>query len=81
MSIADLPPVTASRTVCHCIRVTEAEIENAITDGMAQSVRCVMNQTGAGTGCTACHPAIRRYLANQCPSPSSSASAPTCVMR
>lgn len=68
MSTAELPAPDATavtRKVCHCIGVSGEQIEQVIDAGLAQTVRCVMNHTGAGTGCTACHPAIRRYLASR----------------
>lgn len=63
--------------VCHCLRITEAEIRETADALSAPTVRCVMKETGAGSGCTACHRRIRDLLADQCP-PSSS---PTCVIR
>ena len=64
--------------VCHCLKVTQAEVESAIVSSDEPTLRSVMKMTDAGLGCTACHPAIRRLLKAQCPLASSS---PTCVMR
>ena len=64
--------------VCHCLKVTLAEVESAIVTSDDPSLRCVMRMTGAGTGCTACHRAIRNLIQAQCPP---TASSPTCVMR
>ena len=64
--------------ICHCLKVTQAEVESAIVISDDPSLRCVMRMTGAGTGCTACHRAIRGLIQAQCPAASSS---PTCVMR
>lgn len=72
-----LPPISDT-VVCHCLNVTKSEIESAIVTSDEPSLRAVMNLTCAGTGCTACHRAIRRLMADQCPFASSS---PTCVMR
>lgn len=49
--------------VCHCLRVSRTEINEAIESGEVQTVRCVMRKTSAGSGCTACHCTIRRMLA------------------
>jgi bacterioferritin-associated ferredoxin len=51
------------RPVCHCLRVEEDEIRDAIDDGELQTVRQVTASCGAGGGCTACHRHIKRYLA------------------
>lgn len=51
------------RPVCHCLRVEEAEIRDAIDGGELQTVRQVTAACGAGGGCTACHRHIKRYLA------------------
>jgi NAD(P)H-nitrite reductase large subunit len=64
--------------ICHCLKVTQAEVESAIVTSDEPSLRCVMRMTGAGTGCTACHRTIRSMIHAQCPPASSS---PTCVMR
>lgn len=68
----------SDRIICHCLRVTESEIRSAVEVGDASSVKRVMDCTQAGSGCTACHLAIRRILADQCPP---SASSPICVIR
>ena len=64
--------------ICHCLKVTQAEVESAIVTSDEPSLRCVMRMTGAGTGCTACHRAIRGMIQAQCPP---AASSPTCVSR
>lgn len=64
--------------VCHCLRVTLAEMQSAIVASDAPTVKSLIGCTGAGGGCTACHPAIRKLIADQCPF---AASSPTCVMR
>lgn len=78
---------TADPIVCRCLGISEAEIKTAADVSVeTPTVRCIMQMTGAGSGCTACHRRIRQLLterrvaelalANQCPAPSSS---PTCV--
>lgn len=64
--------------ICHCLKVTQAEVESAIVTSDEPSLRCVMRMTGAGTGCTACHQKIRNLIQTQCPP---AASSPTCVIR
>ena len=49
----------ADPVVCHCLHVTEMEIRGAVSTGAVNSLRDVMDCTGAGTGCTACHLRIR----------------------
>lgn len=69
---------TTDRIVCHCLRVTESEISGAVVVAELETVKQVMDFTGAGSGCTACHCAIKKLLGGQCPA---SASSPTCVIR
>lgn len=76
--MASVVESSTERIICHCLRVTECEIRSSIAVGDLDSVKKVMDFTGAGSGCTACHCAIKRLLAAQCPPPSSS---PTCVIR
>ena len=68
----------ADRIVCQCLRVSESDVRAAIQAGDVDSVKRIMDHTGAGTGCTACHAAIKRLLAGQCPA---SGSSPICVIR
>ena len=63
--------VTDEKIVCHCLRISEREIGEAVANGTIESVRCVINETGAGSGCTACHAAIKGLLAGPCQSFSS----------
>ena len=68
---------TTCEIVCHCLQISQAEIETAAETTAAPTVRCIMKKTGAGTGCTACHRKIRQLVGDQCPSGAS----PTCVIR
>ena len=54
---------TTDRIVCHCLRVTEMEIRGAISTGEVETLRDVVNCTGAGGGCTCCHRRIRDLIA------------------
>lgn len=64
--MASVIQTVADRVICPCLQVRESEIRGAIEYGGAESVKCVMKHTGAGTGCTSCHLTIRRMLAAQC---------------
>jgi len=54
--------------VCLCKVVSDKDIRRAIDDG-ATNVKQVAKCTGAGTGCGACHDAIRDEIdeRTQCP--------------
>ena len=51
--------------VCHCLKVTEAALLAALGSGEIGSVRDIIRHTEAGSGCTACHSLLRRYLEQQ----------------
>ena len=76
--MASVVESSTDRVLCHCLRVTESEIRGAVAVGDLESVKQVMDYTGAGKGCTACHCAIKKIIAAQCVA---SGSSPTCVMR
>ncbi len=59
----DANPNTTDPIVCHCLRVTKSQVEDAIAVGSCSLVKDVMNLTNAGGGCTACHRKIRDLLA------------------
>lgn len=48
--------------ICDCLQVTEARLARAIKEEGLRTVKEVSACTGAGEGCTACHPLIRTYL-------------------
>jgi len=48
--------------LCHCAGVAEATVREAVATGIAVTVGDVMETTGAGTGCRACHCRIQRVL-------------------
>ena len=62
--------------VCHCLGVTEEELVTALTTHDLRTVRDVRRQTGAGTGCNACHRRIEVYIQSY-----SSSSAEICSAR
>tara|TARA_B100000029_G_scaffold110985_3_gene102938 strand:- start:3927 stop:4160 length:234 start_codon:yes stop_codon:yes gene_type:complete len=57
-----LPELSNERVVCHCLNVTAGDIRMAAELGEVESLREVMSATRAGTGCTCCHPMIRRLI-------------------
>ena len=57
-----LPRLGDEKIVCHCLNVTAGDIRSASEVDELESLRAVMQQTRAGTGCTCCHPVIRRLL-------------------
>ena len=52
-------------TLCHCLRISHAEVTDCIAVTGAESVGEVAQQTGAGSGCMACHCRIRELLATR----------------
>ncbi len=64
--------------VCHCLRVTEEALTDAITRFGLQTLNDVRQATGAGDGCTACHHRIRQVLREVA---QSSSSEPICSVR
>lgn len=70
------------RIVCECLKVTQKQVVSCIREGKACSLRQIQACTGAGGGCTACHPALEALLEKEAaknaaylPSPSPSFSA------
>lgn len=56
-------PVNASeRYVCACLRVSRAELLEAIASLKVRTLEDLRAHTGAGDGCTACHRRLRHYL-------------------
>ena len=55
--------VTApSRYLCHCLKVTQDQVRDAVGFHGCDSVEEVTACCGAGGGCTACHRRIRAVL-------------------
>jgi NifU-like protein len=48
--------------VCRCLGVTEVELLAALATNDIRSIQELRQLTGAGTGCNACIPKLRRYL-------------------
>ncbi|HYF00977.1 MAG TPA: (2Fe-2S)-binding protein [Planctomycetota bacterium] len=51
-----------TKYLCDCLKVTTRQVAAAVRCGKACSIADVTTCTGAGGGCTACHPAIRELL-------------------
>ena len=48
--------------ICHCLGVTRAAVEEAIALCGLKTVKEISRETGAGSGCTACHAKLRELL-------------------
>ena len=70
---------TTDPIVCHCLRVTESQVQDAIAVGSCSNVKDVMKMTDAGGGCTACHRQILDMLAKSNRQPSEDS--PICIAR
>ena len=49
--------------VCRCLQVMESDLLDVMDRCPVSNLQDVANQTGAGSGCTACHRLLRKYLA------------------
>jgi bacterioferritin-associated ferredoxin len=78
-----MSPSTNPETIlCHCLGVTETDVRIAISSGSVQSLKCLMNGTGAGTGCTACIRRLSALISEEgCPQSSPSVEPAACVAR
>ena len=56
------PAPREGRYVCACLRITECELLNTLSRADIRTLRDLRRTIGAGDGCTACHPALKRYL-------------------
>ena len=72
---------TTDKILCHCLGVTETDVRSAVSTGEVQSIKCVMNGTGAGTGCTACLRRINALLLCEGSLQSESPQPAACVAR
>ena len=62
-----MSPSTSEKIICHCLGVTETDLRVAISNGSVQSLKCIMNGTGAGPGCTACLHKINALISERYP--------------
>ena len=51
--------------VCRCLKVTAGEVQAAIEQVEAPTVRDVARSTGAGSGCMACHCTLKKLIAQR----------------
>lgn len=51
-----------TRVVCRCLQVTEDIILDALRRHGVTSLKELRQLTGAGEGCTCCHPDLRRLM-------------------
>jgi bacterioferritin-associated ferredoxin len=56
------------RFVCECLKVTREQVLAAVRTG-ARTLIELRTRTGAGGGCTACHPALRELIERGAPRP------------
>ncbi len=48
--------------VCRCLQITEHELLETLANKDVQTLKDLRRLIGAGDGCTACHPTLKRYL-------------------
>ena len=48
--------------VCHCLGISESAVADAVAVCGLATVKEVCRETGAGSGCTACHTRLRELL-------------------
>lgn len=68
--------IQQDQMICYCLGLRESQVAAAIEAHGCDHLKAVMNCSGAGTGCTACHRRIQgvlnKHLGTQCPPSSSS---------
>ncbi len=62
VSTQDTPAVSHNEILCRCLKVTHAQVEQAITVFSAETVQEVASLTEAGTGCMCCRRCIRDLI-------------------
>lgn len=55
----------SDRILCHCLRITERQVSDAVERNALCTLREVMRSTGAGRGCMSCHSRIKAVLAGE----------------
>jgi len=48
--------------ICHCLEVSESAVADAVAIYGLCTIKEVCRETGAGSGCTACHARIKELL-------------------
>jgi NifU-like protein len=51
--------------VCFCLKVSEKDLIKAIRSHKITSIDDITHHTKAGDGCTACHPVLKKLLAQE----------------
>jgi bacterioferritin-associated ferredoxin len=69
------------RLVCHCLRVSEADLRQALVTFDLRTIKDVRRHTGAGDGCTGCHRRLATYIEEYAQCASSSSDEPICSVR
>lgn len=67
--------------VCDCLKVTREELLACVRVCPALSLREIAGRTGAGSGCTACRPALEAILQAEAARRPYGASFPSCSAR
>ena len=57
-----MPQQSCENLVCRCLRVTEDALLAALATCEIRTLKEITRHTEAGSGCTACHVLLRRYL-------------------
>ncbi len=60
--VTQQPAPREGRYVCACLRITERELLGTLASTNVRTLQDLRRTIGAGDGCTACHPALQRYL-------------------
>ncbi|HVE14765.1 MAG TPA: (2Fe-2S)-binding protein [Elusimicrobiota bacterium] len=55
-----MSPKKKCRYACHCLKVTEDDVIEAIRAHELRDVEDITRFTQAGDGCTACHPLLQK---------------------
>jgi len=50
------------RFVCHCLKISEEAVLEAVRTLQLRTVKEIRLHTGAGEGCTCCHQRLERFL-------------------
>ena len=51
-----------NRVICHCLQVLESQVVETLITLNIRSVKDLRRATGAGDGCTCCHPHLKELV-------------------
>lgn len=51
-----------AKIVCRCLRVSEADVIEVITNLELRTIKEIRQEIGAGDGCTCCHADLAQYI-------------------